>query len=61
MSGHLTDKYNIQSLGIEFLRNIYAKGDLRIRPRASLTTTDFRRKVLEAPDSLRAYGEISWS
>ncbi len=46
---HLTDRYNdIQSLGIEFLHNIYAKGDLRIRPQTSLTTSDFRRKVLEA-------------
>lgn len=51
MMGHTVDTYNdIQSLGIENLRNIYAAASLEIRPK----TTASKMKAVK--EMIRAYG-----
>jgi hypothetical protein len=46
MMGHTISAYHdIQSKGVEFLRNLYANSGLRIRPKGSLTTKDQLRAM----------------
>jgi site-specific recombinase XerD len=41
MMGHTVDTYHdIQSKGVEFLRNIYARADLRIKPKPSISKNE---------------------
>jgi hypothetical protein len=49
MMGHVVDTYHdIESKGIEFLRNLYAKADLRIRPKPDNgNVARFKKMVME--------------
>ncbi len=49
MMGHVTDTYNqIQSFGIENLRNAYTAADLRIRPKTKLSPIDRLKDIIRA-------------
>ena len=51
MMGHLTDIYNdIQSKGIDFLRNVYSASGLSIRPKTKINKIDALKEII------RAYG-----
>ncbi len=46
MMGHTVDTYHdIQSKGVEFLRNLYANAGLRIQPKASSSPRDQLRAI----------------
>ena len=47
--GHVLDTYHdVQSLGVEFLRNVYAASGLSIWPRTQLSQVNMAKKMLEA-------------
>ena len=49
MMGHTVDTYHdIQSKGIEFLRNIYAGAALSIRPQSHYTKIDMLKEMMRA-------------
>jgi hypothetical protein len=49
MRGHNVDTYHdIQSKGIEFLRNLYASAALSIKPRSNYTKPDMLKEVIRA-------------
>jgi hypothetical protein len=49
MMGHTVDTYHdIQSKGIEFLRNLYAGASLSIKPRSNYTKLDMLKEVIRA-------------
>jgi hypothetical protein len=49
MMGHTVDVYHdIQSKGVEFLRNIYAGAGLSIKPRANYTKLDMLKETMRA-------------
>jgi len=49
MMGHTVDTYHdIQSKGIEFLRNIYASASLSIKPRSHYTKIDMLKEMMRA-------------
>jgi site-specific recombinase XerD len=49
MMGHTVDTYHdIQSKGIEFLRNLYASAGLSIRPRSHYTKIDMLKEMIRA-------------
>jgi hypothetical protein len=49
MMGHTIDTYHdIQSKGVEFLRTIYGKADLTIRPKTSLSKLDMAKEILRS-------------
>jgi len=49
MMGHSVDTYHdIQSKGVEFLRNLYATAALSIRPRSNYTKIDMLKEVARA-------------
>jgi hypothetical protein len=49
MMGHTVDVYHdIQSKGIEFLRNIYASASLSIKPRSGYTKLDMLKETMRA-------------
>jgi hypothetical protein len=49
MMGHTVDVYHdIQSKGVEFLRNVYASTGLSIRPKTRHTKIDMLKKVMSA-------------
>jgi len=50
MMGHTVNTYHdIQSKGIEFLRNIYASAGLSIRPRAQVSKIDMVKEFVRGP------------
>jgi len=49
MMGHTVDTYHdLQSKGVEFLRNLYASAGLSIRPRSQLTKIDMLKEMIRA-------------
>jgi hypothetical protein len=49
MMGHTVDVYHdIQSKGVEFLRNIYASAGLSIKPRTHHTKIDMLKEMMRA-------------
>jgi integrase len=49
MMGHVIDTYHdVQSKGVEFLRNIYAKASLAIRPQSKLSKLDIMKEFARA-------------
>jgi hypothetical protein len=49
MMGHSVDTYHdIQSKGVEFLRNIYASASLSIKPRSGYTKLDMLKETMRA-------------
>lgn len=49
MMGHTVDTYyDIQSKGVEFLRNVYASAALSIRPRSDYTKIDMLKELMRA-------------
>ena len=47
--GHVVDTYHdVQSKGVEFLRNIYAKAGLAIRPLSKLSKLDIMKEFARA-------------
>ncbi len=60
MMGHVLDTYHdVQSKGVDYLRNIYAKADLRIRPKAPDEMTVAKRVIKQliqgfGPESAKA-------
>jgi len=49
MMGHVVDTYHdIQSKGIEFLRNVYAKADYHIRPENKTTPTEMLKRMVRS-------------
>ena len=49
MMGHIPDTYNdIQSNGIEFLRNVYQAAGLSIRPKVKVNKVDALKEIIRA-------------
>ena len=49
MMGHIPDTYNdIQSNGIEFLRNVYQAAGLSIRPKVKVSKVDALKEIIRA-------------
>jgi len=59
MMGHVLDTYHdVQSKGVDYIRSIYAKADLRIRPRAPDEMTVAKRVIKQL---IRGFGPESAS
>ena len=63
MMGHVVDTYHdIESKGAEFLRRLYAKADLRIRPRADNgNVARFKKMVIEMAKELNVDPERAFA
>jgi len=66
MMGHTVDTYHdIQSKGVEFLRNIYAAASLSIRPKSHYTKIDMLKEMVRAwglePEKILADGALAES
>ena len=49
MMGHTIDTYNdVQSKGVEFLRNVYASSGLSIRPKTKVSEIDALKRIIRA-------------
>lgn len=49
MMGHVTDTYNqVQSLGVEKLRQVYANAGLSIRPRTRISKIETLKEIIRA-------------
>ena len=49
MMGHIPDTYNdIQSKGVDFLRNIYQAAGLSIRPKVKISKVDALKEIIRA-------------
>lgn len=49
MMGHVTTTYNdMQMLGVEFLRNIYAAAGLSIRPKTKVNRIDMIKEMIRS-------------
>ena len=64
MMGHTVDTYyDLQSKGVEFLRNLYASAGLSIRPRSQLTKIDMLKEMIHAwglePEKILTRGALA--